>query len=107
MGQSAARLADQLIVTDDNPRSEDPALIRASVLEGARTVSSTSGCVLSEIGDRTAAISRAVDLARMGDVILVLGKGHEQGQEIKGAVAPFDDRVVLNGALELKNGGLK
>ncbi|CAB4629565.1 unannotated protein [freshwater metagenome] len=107
MGQSAARLADQFIVTDDNPRSEDPALIRASVLEGARTVSSTNGCGLLEIADRAAAIRRAVELAHAGDVILVLGKGHEQGQEINGVVTPFDDRLVLNRALELKNGGLQ
>ncbi len=106
MGQSAARLADQLIVTDDNPRSEDPGLIRASVLEGASTVSSASGCVVLEIGDRAAAIDYAVELAHAGDVILVLGKGHEQGQEINGVVTPFDDREVLNRALELKNGGL-
>jgi len=107
MGQSAARLADQLIVTNDNPRSEDPALIRASVLEGARTVSSTNGCVLLEIADRAAAINHAVDLAHAGDVILVLGKGHEQGQEMNGVVTPFDDRLALNRALEIKNGGLK
>lgn len=106
MGQSAARLADQLIVTDDNPRSEDPGLIRASVLEGARTVSSTSGCVVLEIGDRAVAIEHSVGLAHAGDVILVLGKGHEQGQEINGEVTPFDDREVLNRALTLKNGGL-
>lgn len=104
MGQSAARLADQVIVTDDNPRSEDPALIRASVLEGARTVSSMSGSGLLEIGDRAQAIHLAVQQAQAGDVVLVLGKGHELGQEINGIVTPFDDREILNHALDVRNG---
>ena len=104
MGESAARLADQVIVTDDNPRSEDPAAIRASVLEGARTVSSMSGSAIMEIGDRAEAIHAAVHHAHAGDVVLVLGKGHEQGQEINGIVTAFDDREILNHVLEVRNG---
>ena len=104
MGQSAARLADRVIVTDDNPRSEDPVFIRASVLKGARAVSSMSGSALLEIGDRAEAIREAVSQARAGDVVLVLGKGHEQGQEINGIVTAFDDREILNRLLEVRNG---
>ena len=99
MGAMAARLADQVIVTDDNPRSEDPAAIRAAVLEGARTLSAANGTVVLEVGSRKQAIERAVQLAGPGDVVLVLGKGHEQGQEIAGTVLPFDDRVELAHAL--------
>lgn len=104
MGECAARLADQIIVTDDNPRSEDPAEIRASVLKGARTVSSLSGSDLHEVADRAEAIHQAVTLAHQGDVVLVLGKGHEQGQEIQGVVSPFDDREVLIRELKKRNG---
>ena len=90
MGEIAARLADVLIVTDDNPRTEEPAAIRAAVLAG--TAHGTAEVV--EIGDRRAAIAEAVRRARPGDVVLVAGKGHETGQEIEGEVHPFDDRIV-------------
>jgi UDP-N-acetylmuramoyl-L-alanyl-D-glutamate--2,6-diaminopimelate ligase len=90
MGEIAARLADVVVVTDDNPRTEDPAAIRAAVLDGAR--SGTAEVV--EEGDRRAAIRAAVSLARSGDVVLVAGKGHETGQEVAGEVHPFDDRTV-------------
>ena len=96
MGSAASRLADVVIVTDDNPRSEAPADIRSSVLEGAR-LSGTAE--VHELGDRQAAITLAVQIAKAGDVVLVLGKGHEQGQEIDGVFSPFDDRVVLAEAL--------
>ncbi|CAB4848919.1 unannotated protein [freshwater metagenome] len=96
MGEVAARGADRVIVTDDNPRSEDAAAIRAAVLEGARRV---EGANVSEVGDRRAAIMQAVGGADRGDVVLVLGKGHELGQEIEGFLTPFDDRVVLAQAL--------
>jgi UDP-N-acetylmuramoyl-L-alanyl-D-glutamate--2,6-diaminopimelate ligase len=78
------------VVTDDNPRTEDPAAIRAAVVAG------TSGgrAEVVEIGDRRAAIRDAVGRARAGDVVLVAGKGHETGQEVHGEVHPFDDRVV-------------
>ena len=90
MGQIAARLADVLIVTDDNPRTEDPARIRAAVLEGA----TGAGAEVIEVGDRRAAIVEACRRARPGDVVLVAGKGHETGQEVDGVVHAFDDRVV-------------
>ncbi|HEX8779882.1 MAG TPA: UDP-N-acetylmuramoyl-L-alanyl-D-glutamate--2,6-diaminopimelate ligase [Nocardioides sp.] len=90
MGEIAARLADVVVVTDDNPRTEDPASIRAAVLEGTRA--GTAEVV--EEGDRRAAIRAAVSLARPGDVVLVAGKGHETGQEVAGEVHPFDDRTV-------------
>jgi len=99
MGAMAARLADQVIVTDDNPRSEDPAAIRAAVLEGARTLAAVNGAMVLDVGPRKEAIQRAVELAAPGDVVLVLGKGHEQGQEVAGVVMPFDDRLVLAQAL--------
>jgi UDP-N-acetylmuramoyl-L-alanyl-D-glutamate--2,6-diaminopimelate ligase len=91
MGEIAARLADVLVVTDDNPRSEDPAAIRAAVLAG------TSGAAAEvvEVGDRRRAIRAALDRARTGDIVLVAGKGHEAGQEVAGEVHPFDDRDVV------------
>lgn len=101
MGEVAAAGADVLVVTDDNPRSEDPAAIRAAMLEGARSV----GGDVREIGDRRAAIAAAVAAARPGDVLLVLGKGHEPGQEIAGTVHPFDDRDEVRRALRGGSGG--
>lgn len=104
MGQVAVRLADLLVVTDDNPRSEDPAVIRGEVLEGARDVPPRErGEVLDE-GDRRRAVSVAVVRAEPGDIVLVLGKGHEQGQEVGGIVTPFDDVAVLRAALEARAG---
>ncbi|CAB4894474.1 MAG: UDP-N-acetylmuramoyl-L-alanyl-D-glutamate--2,6-diaminopimelate ligase [Actinobacteria bacterium] len=105
MGQMAARLADHLVVTDDNPRSEDPALIRAAVLAGANTASKKQGASVLEVGDRSLAITTAVKLASAGDVVVILGKGHEQGQDVAGVVTPFDDRVVLGAALLEINAG--
>ncbi|HWM73814.1 MAG TPA: UDP-N-acetylmuramoyl-L-alanyl-D-glutamate--2,6-diaminopimelate ligase [Nocardioides sp.] len=95
MAGIAADLADLLIVTDDNPRTEDPAAIRAELLAGTRAA---AGEVL-EIGDRRAAIAEAVLRATAGDIVLVAGKGHETGQEIAGTVHPFDDREVAREAL--------
>ncbi len=92
MGAAAAEWADVLVVTDDNPRTEDPATIRAAVLAGARDA---SGVEVVEIGGRREAIAHAVSLARRGDTVVVAGKGHEQGQEVAGVVHPFDDREVL------------
>ncbi|WP_184717687.1 UDP-N-acetylmuramoyl-L-alanyl-D-glutamate--2,6-diaminopimelate ligase [Caulobacter sp.] len=92
MGAIGAKLADIAIVTDDNPRSEDPASIRAAVLEAAPGA--------REIGDRRAAIRAAVALMGEGDVLVIAGKGHEQGQTIAGVVHPFDDVAVTLEALE-------
>lgn len=90
MGRIAAQGADVLIVTDDNPRTEDPASIRRAVL--AETGDGRAEVV--EIGDRRKAITDAVRRARAGDIVLIAGKGHETGQEIHGQVHEFDDRVV-------------
>lgn len=92
MGEAAAFGSDVLIVTDDNPRTEDPAEIRAGVLSGAPKA--------IEVAGRREAIIAAVKLAKPGDVVAVLGKGHERGQEINGEKLPFDDRVELARALE-------
>ncbi|MBM0128142.1 UDP-N-acetylmuramoyl-L-alanyl-D-glutamate--2,6-diaminopimelate ligase [Pimelobacter simplex] len=102
MGAIAAELADLVVVTDDNPRSEDPAAIRAEVLTGARTGTAE----VLEIGDRREAIATALRGAGPGDVVLVAGKGHEVGQEVAGVVHPFDDRAVVRELLaQLPSGG--
>jgi UDP-N-acetylmuramoyl-L-alanyl-D-glutamate--2,6-diaminopimelate ligase len=102
MGAAAAAHADVVIVTDDNPRSEDPATIRAAVLDGAvrqeRSTLSVPGRI-REIGDRAIAIREAVAYAGADDTVVVLGKGHESGQDIAGVVHPFDDRTHLRAAL--------
>ena len=90
MGELAAGGADLLVVTDDNPRSEDPAAIRAAILAGT----GSGRAEVLEIGDRRAAIAEAISRARRGDVVLIAGKGHETGQEVAGVVHPFDDRAV-------------
>ena len=99
MGAEAAARADLLIVTDDNPRSEQPAAIRAELLRGAREAALESGAEVREIGDRRAAIRSAVGAAGTGDAVVIAGKGHELGQEIDGAVHPFSDRSELRDAL--------
>ncbi|KAA1378827.1 UDP-N-acetylmuramoyl-L-alanyl-D-glutamate--2,6-diaminopimelate ligase [Aeromicrobium fastidiosum] len=91
MGEAAARHADVVIVTDDNPRSERPGAIRAAVIEGA----AAGPGVVVEIGDRREAIAHAVAMAHLGDTVVVAGKGHERGQDVDGVVHPFDDREVL------------
>ena len=87
MGRAAADYADVAIVTDDNPRSEDPALIRAAILDGARL----GAAEVSEVGDRAEAILRGVDALGPGDTLLIAGKGHETGQTVGDTVLPFDD----------------
>ena len=91
MGQISAQLSDVVVITDDNPRSEDPAQIRQAVLQG------TLGqpAQVFEIGDRLEAISFALSMAGAGDVVAVLGKGHEVGQEVKGIITDFDDVKVI------------
>ena len=91
MGAIAADLADVAIVTDDNPRSEAPEAIRSEILSGAAG--------LQEIGGRAEAIAEAASRLRSGDVLVVAGKGHEQGQDIGGVVHPFDDVAVTAAAL--------
>ena len=94
MGQVAVENADLLVVTDDNPRTEDPAAIRASVLAGARSVEGGAERVVDG-GERRAAIAYALRAAGPDDVVVVLGKGHEQGQELADRVLPFDDGTVV------------
>jgi len=93
MGAIAARLADIAIVTDDNPRSEEPAAIRAAIMAAAPGA--------QEIGDRRAAIRHAASLLGEGDVLVVAGKGHEQGQLVAGVTHPFDDVTETAAALEM------
>ena len=92
MGKVAVAKADLAIVTDDNPRSENPASIRGEILRGA------PGAV--EIGDRAAAIAKAIAGLKRGDVLLVAGKGHETGQTIGTAVIPFSDHDAVRAALK-------
>ena len=86
MGAVAIRLSDVVIVTDDNPRSEEPAKIRADIMAGAQGA--------TEVAGRREAIAEAISMARAGDIILVAGKGHETGQIIGDRVLPFDDALV-------------
>jgi UDP-N-acetylmuramoyl-L-alanyl-D-glutamate--2,6-diaminopimelate ligase len=102
MGAAAARAADVVIVTDDNPRTEEPAAIRAELLAAAREEQAE----VIEIDGRRAAIGEAVRLAAPGDVIALLGKGHERGQEVRGEVYPFDDRAELAAALTARFAGV-
>ena len=97
MGAAAARRSDLLVVTDDNPRSERAADIRAAMLAGA--LAEPGHGELHEIGDRRAAIVAAVEAARPGDAVIVAGKGHETGQEVGGVRHPFDDAVELAAAI--------
>ncbi|MEU5300411.1 UDP-N-acetylmuramoyl-L-alanyl-D-glutamate--2,6-diaminopimelate ligase [Streptomyces noursei] len=100
MGAAVARLADTAVLTSDNPRSEDPLAILATMLAGAAEVPvHERGTVLVE-EDRAAAVAAAVARAEPGDTVIVAGKGHEQGQDIAGVVRPFDDRQVLRAAIE-------
>ncbi len=99
MGEISARLADVTIVTDDNPRSEDPAAIRAAILDGARAA---KGADVREIGDRAAAIAAGVGLLGKGDILLVAGKGHETGQIVGSNVIPFSDHEAVRTALGSK-----
>ncbi len=91
MGEIAARLADRVIVTDDNPRTEEPASIRAAIMAAA------PGAV--EIGNRAEAIRQAVASSSAGDVVLVAGKGHEEGQKIGKQVLPFSDHEAVKAAI--------
>lgn len=104
MGEAAARGAEFVVVTDDNPRTEDPAAIRAEVLAGARAVGRADRPAgaeeVREVGGRAEAIATALRWARPGDTVLIAGKGHETGQEINGVKHPFDDRDVVAQVLD-------
>jgi len=104
MGAAAARLADTAVLTSDNPRSEDPLAILATMLEGAASVPVHERGEVQVFEDRAAAIAAAVARAQPGDTVLVAGKGHEQGQDIAGVVRPFDDRQVLREAIQKTQG---
>lgn len=96
MGEIAARLADHVIVTDDNPRTEDPSAIRAEILRNCK------GAV--EIGDRAQAIQKAIDALKAGDILLIAGKGHETGQIVGGTILPFDDAEIARRILREQRG---
>jgi len=91
MGAIAAENADRVIVTDDNPRSENPENIRAAILAAAKGA--------SEIGDRASAIRTAIDTLESGDALLIAGKGHETGQIVGDRVLPFSDHDAVAAAL--------
>ncbi len=97
MGELAARLADVVIVTDDNPRSEEPSAIRQAILQGASAVGNAN---LREIGDRGAAIPEAIAMLGSGDVLLIAGKGHETGQIVRDKILPFSDQQSVRAALK-------
>lgn len=99
MGEAAARHADLVYVTDDNPRSEDPAAIRAEVMAGA-------GADAIEVADRAEAILRGVDALQPGDALLIAGKGHETGQIVGNDIYPFDDAEQASVAVAALDGRL-
>ncbi|MCW2752959.1 MAG: UDP-N-acetylmuramoylalanyl-D-glutamate--2,6-diaminopimelate ligase [Marmoricola sp.] len=99
MGEIGARDADVFVVTDDNPRSEAAADIRAAVIAGTASVEEADRAEVLEVGDRRQAIRRAIAMAGPGDTVLVAGKGHETGQETAGVVHPFDDADEVRAAL--------
>jgi UDP-N-acetylmuramyl-tripeptide synthetase len=102
MGMVAARLSDVVVITSDNPRSEDPTRIIEEVKRGAEPETRQRGAEVLAIIDRREAILRAVQTAGAADVVLIAGKGHEKYQEIEGRVLPFDDVAVAREALEAR-----
>jgi UDP-N-acetylmuramoyl-L-alanyl-D-glutamate--2,6-diaminopimelate ligase len=105
MGATAARGADLLVLADDNPRSEDPAEIRAAMRDGALAVPPGQRGEVVEVGDRAEAIQHAVGVARAGDVVLVAGKGHEKVQHVGGVSYPFSDVAELSAAIRASGRG--
>ena len=99
LGRAAAG-ADVAVITSDNPRSEDPAAVVEEVAAGARR----EGAVVMRVVDRAQAIGAALEEARSGDVVLILGKGHETGQDFGEQVVPFDDREAAARHLEARYG---
>ena len=104
MGEAAARGADVVVVTDDNPRTEDPGSIRAEVRAAAEAAAEAA---VIEVAGRREAITAAVRMSEPGDVVALLGKGHERGQEVAGVTSPFDDRVELAAALAARYAGVR
>lgn len=102
MGAAAVENADLVFVTDDNPRSEEPATIRAAVLEGARAAGGEGRVI--EVGDRAEAILRGVDALQPGDALLIAGKGHETGQIVGDDVLHFDDAEQASVAVAALDG---
>jgi UDP-N-acetylmuramoyl-L-alanyl-D-glutamate--2,6-diaminopimelate ligase len=102
MGAAAADGSDIAVFTNDNPRSEDPQVILAAMIEGVK-----AGSDVVVEPDRRLAIAQAVNRAHSGDVVVIAGKGHEQGQEIAGQVIPFDDRVVVRDILQAHGVGAR
>jgi UDP-N-acetylmuramoyl-L-alanyl-D-glutamate--2,6-diaminopimelate ligase len=100
MGRIASEESDFVIITDDNPRSEAPEAIRRAIQAGAEAVEHGRRAEVLVEGDRGRAIALAVGLAGPTDAVLILGKGHEQGQESQGVTTPFDDRAQLRSALK-------
>lgn len=100
MGAIAAKYSDYVIVTDDNPRHEDPTQIRSDIIAGL-----PDGCAYEDIPDRAAAILAAITSLEDGDVLIIAGKGHEQGQTIAGVTHPFDDRTESRRVIEMLKTG--
>jgi UDP-N-acetylmuramoyl-L-alanyl-D-glutamate--2,6-diaminopimelate ligase len=112
MGRIAAQLADVAVVTSDNPRSEEPTAIIEEILRGTADAASggsgarsVSRARIDVEPDRRLAITRTLESARPGDVVIIAGKGHEPYQEIQGVKYPFDDRVVAREVLQSLHGG--
>jgi UDP-N-acetylmuramoyl-L-alanyl-D-glutamate--2,6-diaminopimelate ligase len=101
MGEVAGRLADRVVVTSDNPRSEDPAAIADAIVEGLRSVKADFAVEL----DRARAIAQAIGGARAGDVVVIAGKGHEDYQEANGRRVPFSDVQCVAGVLADRRAG--
>jgi UDP-N-acetylmuramoyl-L-alanyl-D-glutamate--2,6-diaminopimelate ligase len=102
MGMVAARLSDVVVLTSDNPRSEDPQRIIDEVNLGAQPETRQRDVDVLTVLDRREAILRAVSLAAPGDLVLIAGKGHEKYQEAGGTTVPFDDVTVAREALEAR-----
>jgi len=98
MGAIAARMSDVTLITTDNPRHENPRAIADEIYRGA---AAQPNAEVEIIIDRQAAIRQGVAIAEAGDIVVVLGKGHEQGQETGGVTLPFDDREEVREALRL------
>lgn len=113
MGAVAVQGSDLLVVTDDNPRTEDPEVIREAILDGARRAqenaapgSRAAACRIVDGGDRRSAIRTALAASRPGDVLAILGKGHEHGQEMRGSVTTFNDADVVREEWDRLRGGM-